>query len=136
MLIVSLLIKLTVELIFYRQERVGRTAKSLRSTSSEHVMRRRREVALAQISDPGSRVGRIIRCARIDELRSFNIALGEMSMVGPRPERPCFVEQLSAIHLCCAPCRKPGITGWAQINVPYTASIEDTAKNCVTIYTM
>jgi lipopolysaccharide/colanic/teichoic acid biosynthesis glycosyltransferase len=52
---------------------------------------------------------------------------GEMSLIGPRPERPVFVEQLARSIPCYADrCRvKPGITGWAQVNLPYGASIED-----------
>lgn len=65
---------------------------------------------------------------RIDELpQLFNVLKGEMSMIGPRPERPYFVEQLSELipgfdsrHEV-----KPGITGWAQVNYPYGASVED-----------
>jgi len=73
-------------------------------------------------------VGRIIRKIRIDEIPQFwNILRGEMSFVGPRPERPHFVAQLAQEipyyeqrHLIA-----PGLTGWAQIKYPYGASIED-----------
>ena len=72
--------------------------------------------------------GRIIRRIRIDEIPQFwNILRGEMSFVGPRPERPHFVAQLAQEipfyeqrHLIA-----PGLTGWAQIKYPYAASIED-----------
>ena len=75
-----------------------------------------------------TRVGKILRLTRFDEMPQFwNILRGEMSVVGPRPERPEFVEQLAKEipffnqrHLV-----KPGLTGWAQINYPYGASIED-----------
>jgi lipopolysaccharide/colanic/teichoic acid biosynthesis glycosyltransferase len=78
--------------------------------------------------DRVTRVGRFIRRTRIDELpQLFNVLRGEMSMVGPRPERPHFVDQLGPIipsyhdrHTVL-----PGITGWAQINYPYGATIED-----------
>ena len=75
-----------------------------------------------------TRVGRIIRKLRIDELPQFiNVLRGEMSMIGPRPERRQFVQQLSEVlpyysqrHLV-----KPGVTGWAQVCYPYGASVED-----------
>lgn len=73
-------------------------------------------------------MGRIIRALRIDELpQLFNVLNGDMSFVGPRPERPEFVKELereipyySYRHLV-----KPGLTGWAQVNYPYGASVED-----------
>ena len=75
-----------------------------------------------------TRLGRILRSTRIDELpQLFNVLRGEMSMVGPRPERPVFVEQLDT-HLPYYSQRhriKPGITGWAQLCYPYGASVED-----------
>ena len=83
----------------------------------------------AQKDDPRvTRVGRVIRKLRIDELPQAWIVLkGEMSFVGPRPERPQFVADLEARLPYYAERHvvKPGITGWAQINYPYGASIED-----------
>src|SRR4051794_8623473 len=78
--------------------------------------------------DRATRVGRIIRKIRVDEIPQFwNILKGEMSFVGPRPERPHFVSQLAQEipyydqrHLIA-----PGLTGWAQIKYPYGASIDD-----------
>jgi lipopolysaccharide/colanic/teichoic acid biosynthesis glycosyltransferase len=73
-------------------------------------------------------VGRAIRALRIDELpQIFNVLRGDMSFVGPRPERPLFVDELSK-HVTYYSNRhsvKPGITGWAQVNYPYGASIND-----------
>jgi lipopolysaccharide/colanic/teichoic acid biosynthesis glycosyltransferase len=75
-----------------------------------------------------TRVGRFLRYTRIDELpQLWNVLRGEMSLVGPRPERPFFVEALSmAIPLYGERHSiKPGITGWAQINASYGASLDD-----------
>ncbi|MDP9085503.1 MAG: sugar transferase, partial [Pseudomonadota bacterium] len=83
----------------------------------------------AQQRDPRvTRVGSFMRKTRIDELpQLLNILRGEMSFIGPRPERPHFVEQLSeAIPFYHERARvKPGLTGWAQVNYPYGASVED-----------
>lgn len=75
-----------------------------------------------------TRIGSFIRPMRIDELpQLINVLRGEMSMVGPRPERPHFVEQLGRIIPFYGERSyvKPGITGWAQVNYPYGASVED-----------
>ena len=75
-----------------------------------------------------TRVGAIIRKLRIDELpQLFNVLRGEMSFVGPRPERPFFVGNSTRSVPFYAERHwvKPGITGWAQINYPYGASVED-----------
>jgi sugar transferase (PEP-CTERM system associated) len=75
-----------------------------------------------------TRVGRVIRKLRIDELpQAYNVLKGEMSFVGPRPERPFFVEQLSTKipFFLARHSIRPGITGWAQVRYPYGASVED-----------
>src|SRR3546814_13217632 len=83
----------------------------------------------ASENDPRiTRVGRIIRKLRIDELpQTWCVLKGEMSFVGPRPERPSFVEELTRELPFYAERHmvKPGLTGWAQINYPYGASVED-----------
>ena len=74
-------------------------------------------------------VGRVIRKTRIDELpQLFNVLRGEMSIVGPRPERPEFVKTLSEQipYYRQRHCVRPGITGWAQINYKYGDTLEDT----------
>ena len=74
-------------------------------------------------------VGRWLRLLRLDELpQLFNVLRGEMSIVGPRPERPEFVRTLSEQipYYRQRHCVKPGITGWAQINYKYGNTIEDT----------
>ncbi len=132
-LITALLIKLESEgEIFYKQERVGKNGRifKLIKFRSMHVNAESNgEPVWAQPNDARiTRVGRIIRKVRIDEIPQFwNILKGEMSFVGPRPERPQFVTQLAKQipfyehrHLT-----QPGLTGWAQIKYPYGASVED-----------
>lgn len=78
--------------------------------------------------DRTTRVGRFIRLTRLDELpQLFNILRGEMSIVGPRPERPQFVDMLSREirYYAVRHCVKPGLTGWAQLRYPYGASVRD-----------
>ena len=83
----------------------------------------------AEKDDPRiTRVGRFIRKVRIDELpQAWSVLKGEMSFVGPRPERPEFIAELEEQIRYYAERHmvKPGITGWAQINYPYGASTED-----------
>ena len=78
--------------------------------------------------DRTTRVGRFIRKWRIDELpQVFNVFKGEMSFVGPRPERPFFVDQLTKQipFYALRHSAKPGITGWAQVRHQYGASVDD-----------
>ena len=118
--------------VFYRQIRVGLygvpyTIYKLRS------MRQDAEVdgqaVWAAEDDPRiTRVGKFIRLTRIDEVpQAWNVLKGEMSFVGPRPERPQFVAELETEIPYYAERHmvKPGLTGWAQINYPYGASVED-----------
>jgi len=118
--------------VFYRQRRVGRFDKTFtlfkfRSMIADAEANGRPR--WAQKPDPRiTRVGRIIRATRIDELPQLvNILRGEMTLVGPRPERPHFVGQLArAIPFYRQRTYvKPGLTGWAQVNFPYGASVED-----------
>jgi sugar transferase (PEP-CTERM system associated) len=117
--------------VLYRQERVGRGANSftLMKFRSMRDDAERDGIRWAANSDPRvTRVGGIIRKFRIDELpQLFNVLKGDMSFVGPRPERPFFVEQLGKQIPFYGERHsvKPGITGWAQVNYPYGASIED-----------
>lgn len=118
--------------IWYRQERVGKDGQSfmiLKFRSMRNDAEEKDKPQWACENDPRiTRVGRIIRQLRIDELpQILNVLKGEMSFVGPRPERPYFVEQLS-VKLPYYHVRhsiKPGITGWAQVRYRYGASIED-----------
>ena len=133
MLITALLIKLdNPGPIFYRQERVGLhgrpfTLFKFRSMSVDAEAGGRPRWA-SQKDPRVTRVGGFIRSTRIDELpQLLNVLRGEMSFVGPRPERPHFVEQLAEIipFYHERSYVKPGITGWAQVNFPYGASVED-----------
>jgi exopolysaccharide biosynthesis polyprenyl glycosylphosphotransferase len=118
--------------VFYRQQRVGQfdstfTLFKFRSMTADAEASG--SPRWAQKEDPRiTRVGHFIRATRIDELPQLaNVIRGEMSMVGPRPERPHFVEQLArAIPFYRQRAYvKPGLTGWAQVNFPYGASVED-----------
>jgi sugar transferase (PEP-CTERM system associated) len=120
--------------VFYSQERVGRHNRIFRLIKFR-TMRPDAEVDGHMWSTPGdprvTRVGRFLRRAHLDELpQLWNIFLGDMSIVGPRPERPEFVRELiSEIpyyderHLV-----KPGLTGWAQINYRYGCTVEDARR--------
>jgi sugar transferase (PEP-CTERM system associated) len=117
---------------FFRQRRVGLYGQPFELVKIRS-MREDAEVGgkavWAQKDDPRvTRVGSIIRKLRIDELpQAWTVLTGRMSLVGPRPERPQFVADLEARLPYYAERHvvKPGITGWAQINFPYGASVED-----------
>ncbi len=120
---------------FYRQRRVGLYNQGF-DIVKLRSMRTDAEIAgnavWAEKNDPRiTRIGRIIRMIRVDELpQCWSVLKGEMSFVGPRPERPQFVEDLETQLPYYAERHmvKPGITGWAQINYPYGASIEDSRQ--------
>lgn len=118
--------------ILYRQERVGRELKTFKVFKFRSMRADAEADGIPRWANDHdsrvTRVGHFIRRTRIDELpQIFNVFKGEMSFVGPRPERPFFVEQLaeqipfySARHSI-----KPGITGWAQVSYRYGSSVED-----------
>jgi len=132
-LLAALLVKLDSKgPAFYRQQRVGLFGQEFWIVKLR-TMRQDAEVSgqavWAEKDDPRiTRLGHWLRKLRIDELpQTWTVLKGEMSFVGPRPERRQFVEDLEQ-HLRYYAERhmvKPGITGWAQINYPYGASIED-----------
>jgi exopolysaccharide biosynthesis polyprenyl glycosylphosphotransferase len=118
--------------VLYRQERVGENGGTF-VLSKFRSMRKDAEQGGKPIwakdrDDRVTRVGRFIRKTRLDELpQLWNVIRGDMSFVGPRPERPFFVEQLSREipfyqqrHAV-----KPGLTGWAQVKYRYGSSLED-----------
>ena len=118
--------------ILYRQERVGQGGR-LFSVIKFRSMRRDAEVDgkprwATRNDDRVTRTGRIIRKLRIDELPQLsNVLRGDMSLVGPRPERPYFVDQLAREipYYAVRHSVKPGVTGWAQVRYHYSASLDD-----------
>jgi len=121
--------------VFYNQERVGRFGRRFRMHKFR-TMRVDAEAGSGAVwsapDDPRiTRVGRVLRRFRMDEIPQFwNILRGEMSLVGPRPERPELVEALTR-HIPYYDEREnvlPGITGWAQIQYPYGNTIEDARR--------
>jgi sugar transferase (PEP-CTERM system associated) len=118
--------------IFYRQLRIGECGhpfEVLKFRSMRVDAERDGTPQWAQRNDTRvTQVGRVIRKLRIDELpQIFNVLNGDMSLVGPRPERPHFVAELAREipHYANRHTVKPGVTGWAQIRYPYGASVED-----------
>lgn len=121
--------------ILYRQERVGecgRTFKLLKFRSMRNDAEQDGVPQWAKANDSRvTLVGRVIRTTRIDELpQIFNVLKGDMSFVGPRPERPYFVGQLAQQipYFASRHAVKPGITGWAQIRYPYGSSVDDAVQ--------
>ena len=134
--LIALLIKLTSRgPVFYRQLRVGQSGRPfrlLKFRSMRADAEAEGKAIWAAEKDPRvTWFGRLMRLTRIDELPQFiNVLRGDMSFVGPRPERPEFVEELTRKipHYRLRHLVKPGITGWAQITYPYGADLED-ARN-------
>src|SRR5262249_3477869 len=117
--------------ILYRQERVGESGRIfiLRKFRSMRVDAEQGTPIWARDKDDRvTRVGRVIRLTRLDELpQLWNVLKGEMSFVGPRPERPFFVQQLAGAipFYMSRHAVKPGLTGWAQVKYRYGSSVED-----------
>jgi sugar transferase (PEP-CTERM system associated) len=117
--------------ILYRQDRVGESGQVftlVKFRSMRVDAERGTPVWASDDDDRVTRVGRFIRKVRLDELpQLWNVLRGEMSFVGPRPERPYFVRQLSAAVPFYAERHavKPGVTGWAQVKYRYGCSVED-----------
>ena len=119
--------------VFYHQERVGRNGTTF-TIHKFRTMRTDAEAGTGPVWSAGDTdpritpVGRFLRKTRLDEIpQLWNVLRGDMSLIGPRPERPAFVEQLTKQipyygqrHVV-----KPGVTGWAQVRYSYGASVED-----------
>jgi sugar transferase (PEP-CTERM system associated) len=136
MLVTAVLIKLESSgPMFYTQERVGlngSTFKVIKFRSMRQDAEKDGRPQWATKNDSRvTRVGNFIRKVRIDELpQLFNVLRGEMSMVGPRPERPFFVDELVANipYYAVRHSVKPGVTGWAQVRYEYGSTIEDSLE--------
>jgi sugar transferase (PEP-CTERM system associated) len=121
--------------VIYRQERVGLGGKTFWLLKFRSMAADAERDGIPRWASTGdsrvTMVGHFIRLTHIDELpQIFNVLKGNMSFVGPRPERPFFVNQLTEqIPFYCARLSvKPGITGWAQIRFTYGSSVEDSTK--------
>jgi sugar transferase (PEP-CTERM system associated) len=120
---------------FYRQRRVGLNGRVF-TIYKLRTMRADAEAATGPIWSAVNDarvtpIGRILRQTRVDELPQLvNVLRGDMSVIGPRPERPEFVERLNASipFFSQRHVLKPGLTGWAQVRHPYAASVEDTIQ--------
>ena len=117
--------------LFYTQERVGKNGKIFNILKFRTMIRNAEKEGAVFASSNDSRVtpfGKILRKSRIDEFPQFyNILRGDMAVIGPRPERPIFVNEIAEVmpfyetrHVI-----KPGLTGWAQVNYAYGETIED-----------
>lgn len=118
--------------VLFRQTRTGRGGRPF-SIIKFRTMREDAENATGAVwasrKDPRiTRIGRFLRKTRLDELpQLINVLRGDMSLVGPRPERPEFIKDLEK-HIpfySVRHCVKPGVTGWAQVSYPYGSSVED-----------
>ncbi len=121
--------------ILYLQERVGLNGRlfnvvKFRSMRTDAEQDGQPRWAAAK-DDRVTAIGRVIRKLRIDELpQLFSVLNGDMSLVGPRPERPYFVDKLTheIPYFAVRQSVKPGVTGWAQVRYHYGASVEDSAE--------
>ncbi len=121
--------------ILYRQERVGQNGRLFNVVKFRSMRKDAEKDGQPRWATAGdnrcTRVGRFIRKVRIDELpQLFSVLGGAMSMVGPRPERPFFVDRLTQDipYYAIRHSVKPGVTGWAQVRYQYGASVEDAAE--------
>lgn len=136
LLLFSLVIKIDSSgPIFFTQVRVGNKElpfKLIKFRTMRQDAESQSGAVWATENDPRvTRIGKFMRKTRIDEIpQLINVLKGDMSFVGPRPERPEFVEKLKAIipYYSRRHFIKPGVTGWAQVRYPYGSSIEDAVE--------
>lgn len=120
--------------LFYTQERVGIKGKAFKMYKLRSMIKGAEKDGAVWAQKNDSRItsfGKFLRNTRIDEFPQFiNIIKGEMSLIGPRPERPDFVEELkeSIPFYAIRHVVRPGLTGWAQVNFPYANTIEEQEK--------
>lgn len=117
--------------MFYKQERVGKNGENFNIVKLRTMIVNAESGGAVFAKTNDSRItpfGKLLRKSRLDEVPQFiNVLKGEMSLIGPRPERPIFVEQI-AENIPLYKTRhviKPGLTGWAQVNYPYGENLED-----------
>jgi lipopolysaccharide/colanic/teichoic acid biosynthesis glycosyltransferase len=116
--------------VFYKQRRVGRGGRVFvirKFRSMIHPAEENGAIWAGERDPRVTEVGYVLRRMHLDELpQILNVLRGEMSLVGPRPERPEFVRRLSVeiSHYDLRHRVKPGMTGWAQVNYPYASSVE------------
>ncbi len=120
--------------VFYKQKRVGKRGKIFEIIKFRSMVAGAEKNGAQWAKEKDKRItfiGNILRRTRLDELpQIWNVLGGNLSFVGPRPERPEFVKELEKIipHYQMRHLIKPGLTGWAQINFPYGASVEDATE--------
>ena len=136
MLLAALAVKLDSRgAVLYRQERVGLDNRPFQVVKFRSMRQDAEKDGKPRWATSGddrvTRVGRLLRVTRIDELpQLFSVLRGDMSLVGPRPERPFFVEQLTqeVPFYALRHSVKPGVTGWAQVRYQYGSTIEDSME--------
>lgn len=120
--------------LFYSQERVGRQGRCFQvyKLRTMRVDAEKHGATWAQANDPRvTRIGAFLRSTRLDEIpQLWNVLKGDMSLVGPRPERPEFVKELARQipHYQRRHMVAPGVTGWAQVRFPYGSSVQDSEE--------
>ena len=135
-LLVALLIKMdSPGSVFFKQIRVGESDRPfylIKFRSMRQDAEKGSGAVWAQKNDTRvTRLGKFLRKSRIDEIPQLvNVLRGEMSLVGPRPERPEFVQTLKKVipYYSERHYVKPGVSGWAQVRYPYGASVEDAVE--------